>query len=353
MHLIDCDVHQAPPTRELWLQFLDEPYRSEVARWGLRSLRSGIRYEEGGNRWDASARTHNDVKTQLLDPYEHTYALLTGTYGEIAGIPDPEYVNALCRAYNDYTEQHWLRADSRYCMAVKVPLQDPLLAVKEIERWVGHPQVKAISFWGGAERLPFGHRYYWPIYEAANRHGIPIHVHPATTATIASAATSAAGPVSTYLQAHVALPQFYQAHLISLIFEGVFERFPNLRIAFVEGGFGWAPHVVWRMDKEFKGLRQQAPHLKRLPSQYVRDHIKFTTQPIEEPEKTEHLLQLIDMLGGPEMLMYASDFPHWDFDPPSVLPKRLGEDALRKILYANAASFFNMEVPADKAVAHS
>jgi len=148
---------------------------------------------------------------------------------------------------------------------------------------------------------------------------------------------------------HICLPQFYQAHLVSLVLEGVFERFPNLQFAFVEGGFGWVPHVVWRMDKEYKGLRQQAPVLKRLPSDYVRDHVKLTTQPIEEPAKLDHLSQIIDMLGGPEMLMYASDFPHWDFDPPTVLPKRLGEDAIQKILYKNAAEFFQMQVAVDAA----
>jgi len=349
MPLIDCDVHHTSPTKEEWLHYLDEPYRTEVAQWGLRSLKSGLRYEEGGNRWDASARNHQEVKEQLLDRYGHTYALITGNYGSIAGIPDPDYVDALCRAYNDYTAEQWLAKDNRYQMAIKVAMQDPNLAAREIERWAGHPQVKAISFWGGAERIPFGQRHYWPIYEAADRHRIPIHVHPATTATIASGASSAAGQLSNYLQMHVSLPQFYQAHLVSIVLEGVFERFPNLRFAFVEGGFGWVPHVVWRMDKEYKGLRQQAPILRRLPSEYVRDHVKLTTQPIEEPVKSEHLGQIIDMMGGPEMLMFASDFPHWDFDEPTVLPKRLGEDAIQKILYKNAAEFFEMDVAVDAA----
>lgn len=351
MRLVDCDVHHATPNRAKFAEYLEEPYRSEVAEMGLRVLKSGSRHEDGGNRWDASAADPKTVAEQLLDPYGHEYAMLTGSYGPIAGIPDPEYVAAICRAYNDYTAREWLTVDSRYVMAVKVPMQEPSFAVAEIERWAGHPQVKAISFWGGAERIPFGQRFYWPIYEAASRHRLPIHVHPATTATIASGATSAAGPVSTYLQMHVCLPQFYQAHLISLVLEGVFERFKNLRFAFVEGGFGWVPHIVWRMDKEYKGLRQQAPYLRRLPSEYVRDHVKLTTQPIEEPIKARHLLDLIDMLGGPEVLMYASDFPHWDFDPPSVLPKSLGEDALEKILRTNALEFFDLEsVPKDAVV---
>ncbi len=343
MQLVDCDVHHGGPSKDQFVEHLEEPYRSEVAERGLRVLRSGSRFEDGGNRWDASASSPKAVREQLLDRYGHQYALLTGSYGPIAGIPDPEYAAAICRAYNAYTAEHWLTADSRYLMAIKVPMQDSQFAAAEIERWAGHPQVKAVSFWGGAERIPFGQRYYWPIYEAACRHQLPIHVHPATTATIASGATSAAGQVTNYLQMHVCLPQFYQAHLISLVLEGVFERFPELRFAFVEGGFGWVPHVVWRMDKEYKGLRQQAPVLRRLPSEYVRDHVKLTTQPIEEPHKARHLIELIDMMGGPEMLMYASDFPHWDFDPPNVLPKRLGEDALKRIHYTNAMEFFGLD----------
>lgn len=349
VQLIDCDIHHATPSKAEWLHYLPEPYKSEVAEFGLRALKSGLRFEDGGNRWDASAKNAEDVTRQLLDRYDHRYAMLTGNYGCVAGIPDPDYVDALCRAYNDYTDEHWLSRDPRFCTAIKVPMQDPSLAAREIERWAGHPKVKAVSFWGGAERIPFGQRFYWPIYEAAERHRLPIHVHPATTATIAAGASSAAGQMSNYLQMHVCLPQFYQAHLVSLVLEGTFEKFPGLRFAFVEGGFGWVPHVVWRMDKEFKGLRQQAPQLRRLPSEYVRDHVKLTTQPIEEPGKIDQLAQMIDMMGGPDMLMYASDFPHWDFDPPSVLPKRLGDVSLRKIFLENAADFFDLDItaPAD------
>jgi predicted TIM-barrel fold metal-dependent hydrolase len=153
--------------------------------------------------------------------------------------------------------------------------------------------------------------------------------------------------MTNYLQAHCALPQFYQSHLISLVLEGTFERFPRLRFAFVEGGFGWLPHVVWRMDKEYKALRQQAPLLKRLPSHYVGEHVRVASQPVEEPlGGARQLAQLLDMMGGPEMLLYASDFPHFDFDPPSVLPKSLGEEARRKILHDNAAEWFGLPAAA-------
>ena len=340
--LVDCDIHHASPNKEEWLQYLDEPYRTEFARNGPRSLLSGIRYEDGGSRWDASAAKPEHVVEQLLNKYGHRFALLTGNNGSVAGNPDPDYAAAVCKAYNDFTIEKWLPVDDRFVMSMMVPMQDPQLAVREIERLAGHPRIVSIEFWAAAERIPFGSRFYWPIYEAAQRHNLPIHVHPSTINTIAAPATSAAGNVTNYLQAHTSLPQFYQAHTISLVLEGVFEVFPGLKIALIEGGFAWAPHVLWRMDKEYKGLRQQAPRLRRLPSEYVRDHVRFGTQPIEEPKKVSHLEQIIDMLGGPEMLLFCTDFPHWDFDEPSVLPKRLGEGAIRKILHDNAVEFFNL-----------
>jgi predicted TIM-barrel fold metal-dependent hydrolase len=162
---------------------------------------------------------------------------------------------------------------------------------------------------------------------------------------------------STYLESHAALPQFYQAYLISFIYEGVFERYPGLRVALVEGGFSWLPHVLWRMDKEFKALRQQAPYLRRLPSEYMRDHVRLATQPIEEPKKPEHLIQMFDMIhetcGSDKVLMWASDFPHFDFDEPAVLPKALGETTRGKMLYDNAAAFFGLPTRAEQEKKHA
>lgn len=338
--LFDCDIHHGTPSREEWLEYLEEPYRSEVAEAGLRRLVSGMRHEDGGLRWDVKVDSPEDYVREHMNPLNVRRGILTGVYGCMAGIPDPDYAAAICQAYNEYTLKKWLPVDERFLAGIMVPMQDPLLAAEEVERLAGHPQLCCVRVWGGSERIPLGQRFYWPLYEAANRHGLPIHVHPSTTTVIANSATSAAGNVTTYLQSHVCLPQFYQANLISLVLEGVFEKFPALRFLFVEGGFGWLPHVLWRMDKEYKGLRQQAPLLKRLPSAYVRDHVRLASQPIEEPQKPEQLGQLIDMMGGPEMLFYASDFPHFDFDPPSVFSRSLGEGTLRKILHDNASSFF-------------
>ena len=120
------------------------------------------------------------------------------------------------------------------------------------------------------------------------------------------------------------------ANLVRLVLEGIFEIYSNLTVAFVEGEFGWVSHLMWRMDKDYKVLSHQAPRLKHLPSEYIKENLKFTTQPIEEPEKLAHLGQIIEMMGGDHMLMYCSDFPHYDYDPPSVFPNALGNDLLKK-----------------------
>lgn len=350
--IIDCDIHQSSPTKDEWLIYLEEPYRTEVAQYGLRRIGSGIRFEEGGMRWDtrppgggAPGSDPTFMAEDLFDRYGHRFAVLSGNNGPIAGIPDPDYVAAICRALNDHSVAVWLPADERVRATIKIPLQDPQLAVREIDRLADHPGMVAVSFFATANRIAFGERYYWPIYEACQRHNLPLHVHPSTTAGIANAASTPAGMAQTYLESHICMPQFYMAQLVSLIINGTFEQFPGLRFMFVEGGVSWLPHLLWRMDAEYKGLRQQAPYLKRLPSDYIKDHIRLTTQPIEEPKKVQHLLQIFDMIDGDEVLMYASDYPHWDFDEPTKLPRKLGESSLRRILHDNACDFLNLPQP--------
>ena len=97
--------------------------------------------------------------------------------------------------------------------------------------------------------------------------------------------------------------------------EGVPERFPRLKIVFIEGGFGWIPSTMWRMDQHFERFRDEVPHLKRRPSEYVREHFWFTTQPIDEPDEARHLRSLIEWVGV-DRLLFSSDYPHWDFDDP-------------------------------------
>lgn len=139
------------------------------------------------------------------------------------------------------------------------------------------------------------------------------------------------------------MPQTMQAQVTSFVFAGVFERFPGLRIVLIEGGMAWLPSLMWRMDRAWERLRDEAPHVRRPPSAYVCDHFWVTTQPMEEPPERAHFLQFLDQLGMDDRLMFATDYPHWDFDSPDqAFPVRLPEDLARKIMAENARALYRL-----------
>ena len=133
----------------------------------------------------------------------------------------------------------------------------------------------------------------------------------------------------------------FQAQLVSFVLEGVFVRFPGLRVVLIEGGFAWVPPLMWRLDRSWRALREEAPWLTRPPSEDIRAHARVSTEPMEEPENPRHLNEVIAQLGCDEMLMFATDYPHWDFDAPDLAPPRQLEPALtRKIMAENARALY-------------
>ena len=180
---------------------------------------------------------------------------------------------------------------------------------------------------------PLGQRRYWPIYEAAEEAGLPIGVH---AFGFGGNPITASGWPSYYIEEMVGHSQCQQTALASLVLEGVFERYPKLNMVMVEAGFGWAPSLAWRLDRNWERLRSEVPHVKRPPSEYIREHIWWTTQPMEDPERRDHLFDVIDWIGW-DKLLFATDYPHWDYDDPSrVLPPGVS-DANREAFYLGNA----------------
>ncbi len=136
----------------------------------------------------------------------------------------------------------------------------------------------------------------------------------------------------------------FATQVTSIVSEGVFDQFPRLRVALVEAGWTWLPPHMWRFDKEWKNLRRLMPWVKRAPSEYIREHVRLTIQPMDGPESNpKQLLQVVDQLGSEDMLMYASHYPRVHAaDPDEVLLRYLPETLARKIKADNARALYGL-----------
>ncbi len=338
MKIIDTDVHQSwHDKNEIWKR-LPKYFRAEnfqIPKGSYSHPVSVNRLDAGGPSGEGAGTHYETMRDQHLNPFGINRAILTGNGMLGLGVhPHAEFAKAVARAYNDALLETWLSWDDRFFGSMLVAPQDPLAAAAEIRRLGPHPRIVEVLMCS-ATRVPYGQSYYWPIYEAASEVGLPVAVHPGTE-TRGISNGFIAGPPSTYLEWHTNLCQNYMGQVVSLVCEGVFEKFPKLKFVAKEGGLAWIPGVLWRLDKNWKALRSSVPWLKHLPSEYIINHIRFTSQPIEEPERPEFLPQLLEMIHAEKTLMFSSDYPHWDNDSPRHALPRLPDSLLSRIFHENA-----------------
>lgn len=358
--IVDTDVHHGYADKSDLYPYLSKYYAERFADYGFgvgtsHANNGGFR----GRRADtidvdaeqpdnigASAIDVEDTVTQLLDATGIDIAILTGgSAGAASAMMELDYASALCRAFNDYTIERWLSVDDRFRFTIAICHQDPVGAAAEIDRLGSHPQVCGIMMPCGATK-PFGHRFYHPIYEACVRNGLAVALHFGYEGAGINPPPSSAGYPSYYIESRQARPSFYSVHVASFIFEGVFGKFPTLKVAMLEGGFAWVPPLMWKMDLDWKGLRHQTPWVEMLPSEYLREHIRFATQPMDEPDDPNALKQIIDWMDGARTLVFATDYPHWDWDDPDMTLTGFSDDLRRRIFAGNAVETFNLTLPA-------
>jgi predicted TIM-barrel fold metal-dependent hydrolase len=352
--IVDSDVHPnfsnglrdlAPYMTETWRQRLGVGGGAEWAsRFAAASFVLPLDYlyinTAGAYRADAAAEDMAPATdaaftaSHLLDGHGIEKAvLIAGHLLGIGAFPDPDVAATVASAYNEWMTERWLEVDDRFRGALVVAPQDPELAVKEIDRVADRPGIVAIFM--PLHEILMGERHYYPVYEAAQRHGLPIVTHPSGTENVFARAPRMAGTPTYYLEWHTALGQIHQSNLLSLVCHGVFERYPGLKVIFAEGGFAWAAESMWKLDRDWQALRAEVPWVKRPPSEYVREHVRFTTQPFVEPHRKEHVAALLEMVYAEETLVYSSDYPHWDFDDPQRALAAVPADLRHKICVEN------------------
>ncbi len=346
------DVHNDPVFKQIITDYLSPQWQDYHRMFGqrghyLRGLYGGSypRFHRNAARtdsWPPSGRppgTDLDfMRHQLLDAWKMDYGILNPLAGA-GGQLNMEYGAQLARAVNDYQVAEWLEREPRLRASILVNYEDGELAAQEIRRRGNHPGfVQVLTVARTSE--PLGKRKYWKMYEAALEYDLPVGIHVGGQG---GHPLTAAGWPSYYLEDHCGMPQAFQAHIASFVCEGVFEHFPELRIVIIEGGFAWVPSFGWRMDRSWKRLKAEVPFLKKAPSEYIQTHFWFTTQPMEEPRQIRHLEQLLGHLDGGRRLMFATDYPHWDFDSPDrALPGTLPYGVRRNIMSENARRFYRL-----------
>jgi predicted TIM-barrel fold metal-dependent hydrolase len=218
--------------------------------------------------------------------------------------------------------------------------EDPDLAVEEIARRANDRSFVQILI-PSKTNEPLGRKRYWPVFAAAQAADLPIAVH--VNSVGGGYASTPGGWPSYYLQDHHINVHSFQALVASLVLEGVFEKFPRLRMVMIEGGFAWLPALCWRLDQQWARMRDEVPDCKRPPSEYIREHIWFTTQPMEEPEQSDHLRDTLTWIGW-ERIMFATDYPHWDYDDPrGAFPIRLSDAEHATIFRDNAMKLYRLD----------
>jgi predicted TIM-barrel fold metal-dependent hydrolase len=334
------------------LDYLPRPFRRRFSEGNQGPGGFGFWNPHGLRRPDAKAPDGVWIYTSaphlgryLLDAYNIEYGIMNNDYIGMALSPEPDYCAAMVSAMNDVLIHDWVEADPRLRLSLVVSPVDIDLAVREIHRLGDHPGVAQILMPGGAQK-PYGQRYYHPIYAAAVEHDLPVALHPSPPGAGITGPTTAAGYPTSYFEWHTGLSALYVTHAISLISEGVFQKFPTLRFVLLEGGVSWLPPLLWRLDKNWKALRQTVPWVDRLPSEIAADHILLSTQPIEEPYRKEHLHQILSMFPAERMLMFSTDYPHWDGDTPDFAGRSLPESLRQRVLSETARELYKL--PATK-----
>ena len=357
--LIDCDAHNFVfPTVPAITKHLSRRWQERLATYGFRytsltgdrprQRAAAARADSWGPGGGMPGSEPEFVRKQLLDRYDFSGVVMNDivAFQAAGGRPYPdELAVALSRAYNDYRAETWFEADSRWYGSITAPYEvrgaeEEIRRCRESKygnRWV------QILFAPDNEKPP-GHGRYWPIYEAAEHYDIPVAFH-----VLGNRAVTGTGVPNYYFEEHTDYAIFNFPLVASLIFEGVFERFPKLKVGLIELAWSWVVPFAWRLDRAYELMREEVSHLPRKPSEYLAEHFWFSTQPMEEPERLEwfdDVYEMFEQLMG-DKLMYSSDYPHWDFDEPTNLPASLDLQTRRKILGQTASELYNIPLRAN------
>jgi hypothetical protein len=346
--IIDADVHAvvpglwalAPYLSAQWHEFIEEravgdPFGAAVTYPPNLATTARENWRPADGRPAASELSL--LRRHVLDPLAADHAILTCNYG-VDSIRHPDFAAALASAINDWLAAEWLDRDPRLRGTIVVPARHPAQMIAEIRRVAADPRFVQVLMPARSDR-PYGNRIYHPVLAEIADRGLVMALHWGGSS---DGPPSPTGWPEWFVEEHAAEQQVYMAQITSLIGEGAFQAVPDLRVAVGEIGFAWFPSLMWRLQKEWKGLRRDIPWVTRPPADLLREHLRFTIAPTDLPPgvAAQDMGEIVGWLGSEDMLMFASDYPHGhdvpvaallDVIPETMRPKLMSESA--RVLY--------------------
>lgn len=289
----------------------------------------------------AAQRRHDDVTRMLwaMDMMGIDYTIMFPTpMLHLSLHPAAEVEVALARAYSRWLTEELLPQDDRIRTLIYLPFNDPAGCLRTIEEFGDTPGVEGFMVTSIRYR-PVHSNEYAPVYAALQERGLPLAFHAAYNWHEQSMTQ-----LNKFISAHALGFSFCNIiHMTNMIVNGIPERFPGLKLLWVESGLAWIPFLMQRLDNEYLMRTSECPLLTRMPSDYMRE-MYYSTQPMERTASTGMMRESFEMMNAENSLLYSSDYPHWDFDVPSVIYDLpfLSEAAKRRILGANACDLFGL-----------
>ena len=358
--IIDVDSHhyENESLAEI-LEYMDDPVLRQLALAGAgpnaknaRIMNTMVGYQDMGGRIPRYAlrnlekapgsKDQRDIALtkRWMDAIGVDVAVLFPTPMLALGVhPQVEIEVALSRAYNRWLCERVLAREPRLISMLYLPFNDPEASYQFVKEFGEKKGVKGFLITSTRYR-PVHANQYMKTYALLEEMGLPIAFHGSYHWH-----DQAQGMLNRFISVHaLGFVWYNMCHLANWIINGIPERFPKLKVMWLESGLAWIPFMMQRFDNEYMMRTSEAPALKRLPSDYMRD-MYFASQPMEITDM-RLLEETFRVINAETQLIYSSDYPHWDFDLPSTIYDLpfLSEQAKRNILGGNAIRLFNLKL---------
>ncbi|MGE3644027.1 MAG: amidohydrolase family protein [Beijerinckiaceae bacterium] len=245
----------------------------------------------------------------------------------------------MARAYCRWLTEMVLPEDKRFIGLAYLPFNNVDECERIVREFGANPQIVGFTICA-VRHKPVWHNQYMRLYSMIEETGKPLVFHAGPHWDDPSFAQ-----LNRFVSMHaLSFVHYNLIHMTNWIVNAMPERFPQMKVLWVESGLAWIPYLMQRLDHEVLLRPSEAPGLKRMPSEYMQD-MYYTSQPMESWD-LKMLEATMEKMKAPTQLLYASDWPHWDFDPPGSIANLpfLSQEAKKNILGLNAAKLFNLPV---------